>query len=225
MMAFYDQLLRFQLFQGLSRAELLQLAGQTKFGFSKMGPGQTVLREGDACRQLYFLVSGQLQLTTRSDDRVYSITEEVCAPWLLQPEALFGATTRHTCEAVTLTDVQFITLSKGEVLRLLSDFLIIRLNLFNILSTLAQRREHRSWRQAPQTLRERIVRFLLDHCTYPAGHKTVRILMDRLAREVNDSRLDVSRVLNEMQREQLLVLHRGRIEIPSLERLFMNSKS
>ena len=32
----YDSLLRFPLFQGLSRAELLQLAGQTKFGFLKL---------------------------------------------------------------------------------------------------------------------------------------------------------------------------------------------
>ncbi|MBP3835385.1 MAG: winged helix-turn-helix domain-containing protein, partial [Prevotella sp.] len=35
------------------------------------------------------------------------------------------------------------------------------------------------------------------------------------------SRLDVSRALNAMQREGLLQLHRGRIEVPSLERLLM----
>jgi DNA-binding GntR family transcriptional regulator len=45
--------------------------------------------------------------------------------------------------------------------------------------------------------------------------------MERLAQEMNDSRLDVSRALNAMQAEGLLRLHRGRIEVPSLERLFM----
>ena len=45
--------------------------------------------------------------------------------------------------------------------------------------------------------------------------------MEQLAREVNDSRLDVSRALNAMQRDGLLVLRRGRIEIPSLEHLLM----
>jgi hypothetical protein len=45
--------------------------------------------------------------------------------------------------------------------------------------------------------------------------------MKRLAEEVNDSRLDVSGVLNEMQQEGLIVLYRGRIEIPMLERLLM----
>jgi predicted transcriptional regulator len=45
--------------------------------------------------------------------------------------------------------------------------------------------------------------------------------MERLAEEVNDSRLNVSRVLNQMQEAGMLELHRGRIEIPQLERLLM----
>ena len=43
--------------------------------------------------------------------------------------------------------------------------------------------------------------------------------MTRLAEEVNDSRLNVSRVLNQMQKDGLLILSRGRIEVPQLERL------
>ena len=43
--------------------------------------------------------------------------------------------------------------------------------------------------------------------------------MERLAEEVNDSRLNISHALNAMQAEGLLQLHRGRIEIPQLERL------
>ena len=45
--------------------------------------------------------------------------------------------------------------------------------------------------------------------------------MERLAQEVNDNRLHVSQALNAMQADGLLTLHRGRIEVPSLERLFM----
>jgi DNA-binding GntR family transcriptional regulator len=45
--------------------------------------------------------------------------------------------------------------------------------------------------------------------------------MTQLAAELNDSRLDISRALNEMEDDGLLTLHRGRIEIPMLERLLM----
>lgn len=217
----YDQLQQFSLFQGLSRNELLQMAGNTKFGFQKMEAGRSVVREGDVCTTLHFLISGILLLTTTSDDRSYRLEEHLQAPWLLQPEALFGASTRYTSSAVTLTETHFISLSKDEVLRLLDDFLIIRLNLLNLLSTQQQRHAHRQWRSCPPTLEERIVRFLLDHSVYPAGPKTLYILMERLAHELNDSRLDISRALNSMQRRSLLSLHRGRIVVPSLERLLM----
>jgi hypothetical protein len=45
--------------------------------------------------------------------------------------------------------------------------------------------------------------------------------MNRLAVEVNDSRLEVSRVLNRLQHDGKVVLHRGRVEIPQIERLLM----
>ena len=215
----YDHLLRFQLFQGLSRTELLQMAGNTKFGFRKEEAGVTVVREGDACRELLFLVSGTLQLTTRSDDGSYRLTERLTAPWLLQPEVLFGAMPRFTGTCVTKEPCHFITLSKDEVLRLTDDFLIIRLNLLNLLATMVQKRGRLPWRRASLSLRERFVRFVMDHSAYPAGPKTLHILMTRLADDLNDSRLDVSRMLNALQREGLAELHRGRIEIPSLEKL------
>ena len=43
--------------------------------------------------------------------------------------------------------------------------------------------------------------------------------MTRLAEEVNDSRLNVSRILNDMQHRGLIELSRGKIEVPQLERL------
>lgn len=218
-MKFYDQLLQFPLFQGLSRNELLQMAGQTKFGFLKLAVGKNVVRENDPCRQLMFLTKGQLTIIQHSDDRAYHVVEQVHAPWLLQPEVLFGTQTRYTLTAQAATEVHLMTLSKDEMLRLMNDFLIIHLNMLNMLSAHVQRRSHLPWRRVPQTLRERIVRFLLDHCVYPAGAKEFHILMQRLADEVGYSRLDVSRELNTMKATGLIALHRGRIEIPSIERL------
>ena len=89
------------------------------------------------------------------------------------------------------------------------------------MATESQRLRLQQWRQAPQTLRERITRFLFSRCIYPAGPKTFYILMNQMAADLNDSRLDISRALNDMQAGGLLALHRGRIEIPMLERLLM----
>jgi len=217
----YDHLLQFQLFQGLSRAELLQLAGNTKFGFMKQAAGKVVVKADAPCTQLYFLVSGAVTVVTRSTDGGYAVEETLTAPFLLQPEALFGASMRYTHTVRTLQPSHFITLSKDEVLRLTDLFLTVHLNLLNLFTTLAQRRALLLWRQEPVSLRQRVVRFFTDHCVYPAGHKMFRILMVRLAAELGCSRLEVSKTLNELQADGLLVLHRGRIEIPLLEHLLM----
>jgi len=218
-MQLYDHLLQFPLFQGMSRDNLAQVAGYTKFGFMKCAVGQTVVREDDACTQLYFLLSGKLRFETRSDDRSYRVIEQLEAPYMFQAEAAFGYNQRFTHTVTAITESSFITIDKDELLRLSEGFLVFRLNLLNLYATQAQKLLRQPWRHRPESLSDRIVRFLVHHCVYPAGPKTFHILMTQLAAEVGDSRLDVSRVLNQLQRDGLLHLHRGRIEVPQMERL------
>lgn len=47
----------------------------------------------------------------------------------------------------------------------------------------------------------------------------VKIKMETLAQELNDSRLDISTALNSMQKSGLLTLSRGKIFIPHAEKL------
>lgn len=218
-MQLYDHLLQFPLFQGMSRDNLAQVAGHTKFGFMKCAIGQTIVREDDACTQLYFLLSGKLRFETRSDDRSYRVIEQLEAPYMFQAEAIFGYNQRFTHTVTAIMESSFITIDKDELLRLSEDFLVFRLNLLNLYATQAQKLLRQPWRHRPESLSDRIVRFLVHHCVYPAGPKTIHILMTQLAAEVGDSRLDVSRVLNQLQRDGLLHLHRGRIEVPQMERL------
>ena len=217
----YDQLLQFPLFQGMSRDDLEIVAGHTRFGFSKLSAGKKIVVDGEPCTQLFFLINGTVKVETHADDHRYYVVERMSAPYILQQEAIFGYHQRYTHTFTALTDVNVLTIDKEEVLRLLEDFLIFRLNMVNLFATQTQKLLQQPWRRCPQSLRERTIRFFIRHCTYPAGHKTFHILMERLAEELNDSRLNVSRVLNELQTDGLLELYRGRVEIPQLERLMM----
>lgn len=217
----YDRLLQFPLFQGMSRDDLEIVAGHTRFGFLKMTAGRQVIHAGEPCTHLYFLINGSLKVESFSDDGRYSVVEQMSSPYILQQESIFGYYQRYTHNFYALTDVNFLMLDKEEVVRLSEDFLVFRLNLMNHLATQAQKLIQGQWRRSPQSLQERVVRFFFLHTLYPAGPKTFHILMERLAEEVNDSRLNVSRVLNRLQTMGLLELHRGRIEIPQVERLLM----
>lgn len=214
-----DKLLQFPLFLGMSRDDLEIVAGHTRFGFIKLEAGKTVVKSGNNCNQLHFLINGCLRIRTYSDDYGYSIEEQMQAPNILQLESVFGYYQRYTHDFIALTDVNFITIDKEEVMRLTEDFLVFRLNIINHFATLAQKKMRQAWTRPPQSLEERVIRFLVQHSTYPAGHKVFNILMTRLADELNDSRLNVSRVLNDMQHKGLITLGRGKIDIPQLERL------
>ena len=64
-MEIYDRLLQFPLFQGMSHAELMQVVAHTKIGFSKSTAGKRIVREGDNCTHLYFLIGGAMKLVFR----------------------------------------------------------------------------------------------------------------------------------------------------------------
>ena len=96
---------------------------------------------------------------------------------------------------------------------------IFRLNYMNIISNRAQSLNNRLWTESTDNLERRIGNFILTHTERPAGRKTLKIKMEKLAQVVNDTRVGVSRALNSMQEKSLLELHRGEIIIPDAEKL------
>lgn len=215
----YDKLTALPLFMGMGRDELEHIVARTTFDFRKAHAGSTIVREGDKSGQLLLLTDGEVCLETHADDNGYAVCEYLKAPLALQPERAFGLTQRYTCTATAVTPCSLICIGKKEILQLTGDSLIFRLNLLNTVSTRLQKRSHQGWRSVPQSLDHRIRRFFLAHCQHPAGHKTFKIKMARLAAELNDNRLHVSRALNAMAAQGLLQLGRGRIDIPLIERL------
>ncbi|MBR5634889.1 MAG: winged helix-turn-helix domain-containing protein, partial [Prevotella sp.] len=93
------------------------------------------------------------------------------------------------------------------------------INLLNIVSAQSHRLQRYLWHPQPQSLDQRIVRFIAERSLRPAGPKLLHIKMTRLADELNESRLNVSRALNRLQKAGLLTLGREKIEILALERL------
>ena len=203
----------------MSKSELTQMIGQTKLHFQKFAKGKTIRQENDECDQLMFLIDGELDVITYADDRTYSVEEHFRAPYTLQLEHFFGLTQRHTRTFVAHTPCHFMSVGKNDVLKLTDDFIILRLNMLNILATTAQKAQRLPWRHKPAGMRQQIVKFFEDRCLHPTGAKTVRIKIVQLAAELRESRLNVSQELNRMQDEGLLSFTRGIISIPSLERL------
>ena len=215
----HEKLLELPLFQGMSRNDLEQVATSTKFRHLAYAKCKTVVNEDDVCDKIYFLIKGIISATGHADDNGYSITEIMQAPEILQPERIFGLTQRYTRTFKSVTDCTFICLGKKETLELACNYEIFRLNMLNIICTKSQRLTRFPWRTQPKDIRHKIIRFIETRCLRPAGPKTLRIKMERLSDEINESRLNVSRELNAMNDEKIISLRRGEINISALEKL------
>ncbi|MBQ8047694.1 MAG: Crp/Fnr family transcriptional regulator [Prevotella sp.] len=218
----YDRLLSLPLFQGLSYADLSAIVETTRFDFKSYGIGEFITRADTSCTHLYLLMSGEAEVSTQSDDHSYRLSETISGPLLIEPERLFGLTPYYSRSFMARSECRVLSIEKQAVLRLCADHLIVRINLLNIMATLSQRQQRQPWRQAPKTLAERIVRFVEQHALRPAGHKVLHIKMERLAEELNDSRLDISSALHELDRRGLVILSRGVIDFPAFEDCLRN---
>lgn len=217
----YSKLLQTPLFTGISKRDLATIVQQTKFDFKKFDSNQYVIKEGYLCDKVYFLTDGSITISNSADDKSYTITEKLYAPTMFQPELLFGLNTRFSSDIITTSVCNFITIDKKEVINLSDKYIIFKINLMNLLSAKSQKSQRQVWHNQPKDLRGRIIKFITDHCTYPAGEKVISIKMKNMANEINDGRLNISIELNKMVDEKLIELHRGSFIIPALERLLM----
>ena len=216
----YERLLRLPLFQGMSQDGLTSLVGHTKLEFVRTNTGHVICSEGSPCESMTFLMGGQVTLISYTDDHSYYVEERMTAPILMPPEYLFGLSQRHPHTCLSATPCELLILSKAEALRLLESNNIFRTNLLNIIATRTQRLARRPWHTHPQTLRQKICRFLSERCHHPAGEKIFHLKMQQIATSIGESRLNVSHELHRMEQEGLMKLSRSSIQVMALERLF-----
>ena len=217
----YDlqSLLQLPLFLGMGRSELADIEQDVQIGDTHAKRGTILASENEACTALVLVARGTVLASTRSDDHSYQIDETLQAPLLIQPEHIFGIKQRYTSTFSAQTYCEVIRIEKPMVLRLMELSMTFRLNLMNIIATQSQRNSRRLWHQMSEDIEKRIVRFIKDHCIYPAGQKQLRTKMTVLARELGCSRLEVSEALHRLEDKQLLIVRRTIIEIPMLQLL------
>ena len=215
----FDTLLQLPLFQGLCHEDFTSILDKVKLHFIKHKAGETIIKSGNPCTQLCFLLKGEISIVTNAKENIYTVIEQIEAPYLIEPQSLFGMNTNYASSYVAHTEVHTVCISKAFVLSDLFRYDIFRLNYMNIISNRAQTCYNRLWTKVPEKLEARIADFILSHIERPSGEKILKIKMEELANAINDTRLGVSKALNGMQEDGLLELHRGEIVIPDIERL------
>lgn len=219
----FDILSELPLFYGIGHKELDTFIRDVPYFIRNFSSGETLASQDEACTKLFIPYKGILSVQTYSDNKRYSFQEFLQTPAAIQPEALYGIAPRYTHTYMAQTNVRTLVLPKDSVTTLFREIEIFRLNTINLLSTKIYRLRKKANQDLSGNTSQRIVRFILNHATYPAGEKTLLISMDYLAILLNDTRLNVSLALRDMERKGLILLQRRKIIIPALEKLIKNS--
>ena len=82
-MTMYDNLLQLPLFQGLCKDDFTSIIERVKFHFLTLKDGETIARQGDACRRLVFLLNGSISAYTTDDDHNFTLSETISAPYII----------------------------------------------------------------------------------------------------------------------------------------------
>lgn len=208
-----DRLQESPLFLGMSQHEMQEVVERTKFHFTKVEAGKYLAREGRPCQEITILLSGEMAVSRESDDHQYRLTEQIHAPATLHVTEIFGRSLRYTADYRSVTDCSVVQISRTDVMRLLDEQLIFRLNVINIMALTYAKENARPYKALPDNLRYRIIRFITDRCTWPTGIKILSIKMQTFRNYLAVGRDQFSAELNAMQQDGILQLSRGKITI------------
>lgn len=215
----FDTLLQLPLFQGLCQEDFTNILEKVKLHFTKHKTGDVIVKNGTPCDELIFLLKGEISLQTTTKDDLLTFIERTEAPYVIEPQALFGMNPNYVSTYTAISEVHSISISKSFVLSGLLKYDIFRLNYMNIISNRTQNMHARLWGKAPVDIEDKIICYILRHSEKPAGEKVMKIKMDDFARCVDDTRLNVSRILNNLQELHLVELRRKEIIIPDAAEL------
>ena len=204
-----DTLTALPLFQGIGKSELAQFSTSVPHRIVQYAEGENLAEQDHPCRQLILAFRGTIEMRTRSDNNRFAFYERLQSPVALQPEALYGITPHYTHTYTAQTDIRALIIPKDGVTLLFSRFEVFRLNMINLLSSYIYRQGRWLWHNLSGNTEKRIVNFIHSRSVYPAGEKILEISMEDLGLQINEPRMNVSRALNRLQKENLVLLKEG----------------
>ena len=215
----YENLLSLPYFQGMSKDDITRILDNVVFEFIKYNDGEIICHRGEECTNFFILIQGTTEVIAEAPDQSYKLSEEINAPHSIEPYSMFGYNTCYCRDYIAKGPCSIIKIEKKF---LFSDFIkhnIFTINFLNLVSHKVQKQGNIIWQQTPSSISGRIAKFISLRCEQQFGKKILSIKMERLASILCETRLNVSKSLNEMQNAGLLELHRKEIIIPSLKKL------
>ena len=219
----YALFTRLPLLQGISSRELLGWEEALRLDIDELPSSDLpIIRQGDPCGSLLYLVEGELQREHLSADGIYATRSLLKAPAVIEIDRLFGLTPTYEHTYHAKTEVKMLSIRKSLIGTHLMKSEVFRLNLLNTLSACAQKRASVLLPRQMSSTEDRLRHFVGSLFHGCEGEVELIIHMKELARYIGETRLQVSRVLNKWEKEGSIRLGRGHFTIYDIQTLTDN---
>ena len=214
----YALFTRLPLLQGISSRELLGWEDALRLDVDELPASNLpLIRQGDTCSHLLYLVEGELQREHQSPDGTYATRSTQKAPTVIEIDRLFGLTPTYEYTYCAKTDVKMLGIRKSLIGSHLMKSEVFRLNLLNSLSAIAQKRAAALQPSQLDDAENRLRHFIGTLFRDCEGEVELLIHMKELARYIGERRLTVSRLLNKWNKEGIIRLGRGHFTIYNIQ--------
>lgn len=138
MASMFEILMNLPLFRGVSHDKLAQVVGEAKFHFLKYPAGEPVVREGENCTHITFVISGAVRTTIENPTGRFAVSQTLTAPAVIAPQFLFGRKTTYPGTAEAIEPTGILKISKNDYINILNRDHVFLFNYLNTLSVSAQ---------------------------------------------------------------------------------------
>lgn len=201
-------LLSLPLFQGLTRQELIEIIEKTKLEFVHVADAP-VLRQGDHHTHVVHVLGGRVVRTLRHGALTFS--ETLSTPALLEPCSLFGRDDTLRASYAVNGPADLLLIDKRYLYTLFNRYVVVQINILNLLSTRAQRLSQRLLPTPCTGIEERLLRLADDLGEQEGSERRLDVSRVQLADMLGVSRRAMSAVIADMQRRRLLRVEYGAI--------------
>lgn len=207
---FYIQAMALPLLQGISAEHILQMQERGVMRMVSMEPEEgEIIVQGQHCKTLTMLLQGVLTCNTNGDG--WTLTEDIQAPAVIEEEALWSLSQKYNHTYRPKCNGRLLVIDRHNVMHTMMHNDIFRINLLTRMSSRLERAYIANTSPLPTMTREKINNFVRRISCTPDMPKTLSIKMTTLAEIIDETRLNVSTTLRQMQESGEISLAREQI--------------
>jgi CRP-like cAMP-binding protein len=206
------------LFKGVEESELEKLFSTLVFQRKSFPPGSLVVSQGEECNRLLILTEGIVKGEMTGPTGKSLKIEDMEAPMVLASAFIFGRKNFFPVNIFTITDVRFIVIPRGELLKLFQLNQQILQNFLSMISSRAQFLSDKLRFHSFKSLKAKLAFFLVNEAGIDNSFK-LKQSQQELAELFGVARPSVGRAFLLLQEEGVIDIRYKQVEIINRKKL------